>query len=793
MARPVVRSLSGCDLCGLPLPLAPVVATVDGAERSFCCEGCRRVYEVAAGSGMLDEVVPASRPRTRPLDLALGRGVTAYFSLDGMWCPGCAVAAERALGRRPGVLSVDVSYAAERGRLQYDPGSADPDAVLAVLGRMGYDARLLTQPGRRARERLEERTLLHLVVSVVLGMQVMLIYILRLYPLYQRGQFDLPEVEVFEYAVWALTTPVLFYGGASFLRGAWQAALARTATMDTLVALGTLSAYAYSVWTTIAGGGSTYFDSVGMIIAIVLAGRYLEVVGGARARKDVRQLLTLQPERASRRADGAWLDVPADDLREGDVVLSRPGERVAADGEVVEGAAAVDEALITGESIPVEKVIGARVLAGSLVTDDALVYRVTRPPQATRLAQVTALVQETLTSKAPVQRLADRASAVLAAAIVLTAATCFAAWSIATGSSSEALLASVAVLVVACPCALGLATPLAISIALGRATRSGIVVRNAAALETAGRITRVVFDKTGTVTAGTMSVVDVVVAPGASLDGPGLLCLASAVESRSGHPVARAITAACPRPGVVVDQYQALRGHGVSARLEGGERVLVGSAGFAGVGAATATAPAAAAALVDGDTVVWVAGGARVLGCIVVRDQADATAAAAVSELAARGIESSLLSGDHEATTAAVARQTGIGVSVGGASPETKATIVQSWQERGDRVAMVGDGINDGPALARADLSVTAAGGTDVAAETSDVVLLRHDLTLVPRFLELSRRVRTIVRQNLWWALAYNLVAVPVAAAGLLTPVFAAATMSISSLLVVFNSLRLRR
>ncbi len=772
--------------------MAPIAAAVDGVDKSFCCEGCRRVYQVAAANHMLDDVVPVSRPRRRSLDVALGRGETAYFSLDGMWCSGCALAAERAVGRRPGVFSVDVSYAAERGRVQYDPGAADPADVLGVLGRMGYDARLLTQPGGRARERLEERMLLHLVVSVVLGMQVMLIYVLRLYPLYSRGQFDTTEVEAFEYAVWALTTPVLFYGGISFLRGAWQALLARTATMDTLVALGTLSAYTYSVWTTIVGGGATYFDSVGMIIAIVLAGRYLEVVGGARARKDVRQLLTLQPERASRREAEDWVDVPAADLRVGDVVLSRPGERVAADGEVVEGSAAVDEALLTGESTPVEKDVGAAVLAGSLVTDDALVFRVTHPPEATRLAQVTALVQETLTAKAPVQRLADRASAVLATVIVLAAVTCFAAWWIATGSSSQALLPAVAVLVVACPCALGLATPLALSVALGRATRAGIVVRNIAAIETAGTITRVVFDKTGTVTAGVLSVVDVVPAADASVDGADLLCLASAVEERSGHPLARAITAACPHPGVDVDQHQSLRGHGVSARLDGGERILVGSAGFAGAGEA-ATAAEVESALAEGDTVVWVAQGDHLLGSIIARDRPDPTAEEAVSALTGRGIETSLLSGDHAATTATVARRMGIPASEGDASPETKAALIGKWQEGGDRVAMVGDGVNDGPALARADLSITAAGGTDVAAETSDIVLLRHDLTLIPQFLQLSRRVRRIVRENLWWAFAYNLVAVPVAAAGLLTPVFAAVTMSVSSLLVVFNSLRLRR
>ena len=769
------------------------MATLEGTEKEFCCEGCRRVYEVAADNGMLGEVEPAARPRRRPLDVTLGRGETAYFSLDGMWCSGCAVAAERVLRRRPGVMSVDVSYAAERGRIQFDPKATDPEAALGVLDRMGYDARLLTQPGRRARERVEERILIHLVVSVILSMQVMLIYILRLYPLYSSGQFDAREVDIFEYAVWALTTPVLFYGGISFLRGAWQSLLARTATMDTLVAVGTLSAYFYSVWTTLRGGDATYFDSVGMIIAVILLGRYLEAVGGARARKDVRQLLTLQPERASRRIDGAWVSVRAGELHPGDVVLGRPGERIAADGQVVDGLATVDESLLTGESTPVEKHAGSTVFAGSLVIDEALTFRVTGEPQTSRLAQLAALVQETLASKAPVQRLADRASAVLATLIVACAVATLAGWWIATGSSSAALLPAVAVLVVACPCALGLATPLALSVALGRATRAGILVRNAAALETAATITRVAFDKTGTVTGGVMSVVDVVVAPGASLESDELLCLASAVEERSSHPLARAITAACPRPALAVDEHQQLRGHGVSARVEHGERVLVGSARFAGAGADHQSLSRTAAHLAEGDTVVWIARGDTPLGFVGVRDLPDVTAASAVAALTARGIESSLLSGDDPVTTAAVAGRVGIALSEGGVTPESKAARIAQWQKTGDRVAMVGDGVNDGPALAQADLSLTAAGGTDVAAETSDIVLLRHDLTLVPGFIDLSRRVRAIVRQNLWWAFAYNAVAVPVAAAGLLTPVFAAVAMSLSSLLVVINSLRLRR
>ncbi len=299
-----MRAASGCDLCGLPLPMSPIVAVVEGADKSFCCEGCRRVYQVAADNHMLEDVLPATRPRQRSLDVALGRGETAYFSLDGMWCSGCAVAAERAVGRRPGVLSVDVSYAAERGRLQYDPGSADPDEVLGVLGRMGYEARLLTQSGGRARERLEERTLLHLVVSVVFGMQVMLIYVLRLYPLYARGQFDLAEVRRSSTRSGRSPRPCSSTAASRFCVGRGRPCWRAPRRWTPWSRWARSAAYVYSVWTTVTGGEPTYFDSVGMIIAIVLAGRYLEVVGGARARKDVRQLLTLQPERASRREAG---------------------------------------------------------------------------------------------------------------------------------------------------------------------------------------------------------------------------------------------------------------------------------------------------------------------------------------------------------------------------------------------------------------------------------------------------------------------------------------------------------
>lgn len=736
--------------------------------------------------------------RLKPLDASkklFSQGEKANFSVQGMYCPGCAEEAERVLREDSGVEDAEINFASERGWVRYDPDQGDPETALHNLEGLGYKAHILGDRRERKAERQQENLLLQLITAAAFGMQVMLLYLVQLYPQYAAGNYADPDVLKIQYLVWALTTPALFYGGISFLRGAWKALLARTATMNTLVALGTLSAYSYSVYVTLTGGGEAYFDSVVMITTFIMLGRYLEKMGGAQARKDIRHLLKLQPDRAWRREDDEWHQVPAAKLAAGDTILVKPGERVPADARVVENEAAADEALLTGESRPVEKEQGDPVYAGTIVTDNALVCEVTEPPGGTRLAHITHVVEETLNTKPPIQRLADRVARYFALGIVTVAILTFLGWWITGTPPSQALLTGVAVLVVACPCALGLATPLALAIALGRTSRAGILVRNPVALETAATVERIVFDKTGALTQGKLTLTETAVAPDAGLSAEELICLAAAVEQYSEHPVARAIVAGCEGPLPEAKDFQAVRGAGASAQVEGDvqERVKVGSASFLDVGEGTSLLDQAKERAGQGETVVWVRRGETLAGFITLRDEPNPTASQALEKLQADDIRLSMLSGDSPRTTRAIAGELGLSDFQGDASPTKKAEHIKDWQDDGEQVAMVGDGVNDAPALAQADLSITTASGTDVAGETSDVVLMRSDLTLVPWLVDLSRRTRRIIRQNLGWAFAYNVVAVPLAAFGIINPIIAAAAMATSSLLVVGNSLRLRR
>ena len=786
----MVDATSACDLCGLSIGDASIVRSFDGQEKHFCCSGCARVYEVARENNMLDQVRPKPRPPAPILDLS--KTETAYFDVGGMWCAGCATAAEHVLRNRSGIRQADISFAAERGRMQYDPSLVDPTVVLQTLDSLGYRARLLSDPSEMHQERQQERTLRQLIVAAAFGMQVMLLYLVQLYPLYAVKQFDSPDVRRLQYLVWVLVTPVLLWGGSSFLRGAWRALRARTATMDTLVSLGTLSAYVYSIYVTLTGSGEVYFDSVAMITTFVMIGRYLETLGGAQARKDIRNLFKLQPDTAQKRINDDWQTVQARVLQAGDTILVKPGERIPADAEIVEGGGVVDESLLTGESVPAEKSVGDWVYAGTVTTDAALICRVTRSVGETRLAQITRLVDQTLSTKPPIQRLADRASAYFAlgilAAVVLTGL----AWILTGHPPAQAMLSAVAVLVVACPCALGLATPLALTVTLGRTTKAGILVRNPKALETAAQVQRIVLDKTGTLTMGRMSVVETVVdAPGGT-DPADLLALAAAVERRSEHPIARAIVAATDASLPDAGGFQFLRGLGASAQVSG-QRVMVGSAQFLGVEAGAPPMVTAQTHTRRGETVVWVGSDGRAKGFIVLRDTLNPTAKEALRQLETAQIRVVMLSGDDPRTTQATAAELGLSDYEGYCPPADKAVRIAAWQQDGTKVAMVGDGVNDAPALAQADVSITAAGGTDVAGETSDIVLTRTDLTLIPWLVVRARRTRRIILQNLGWAFAYNLVSVPLAAFGVISPVIAALAMATSSLLVVGNSLRLRR
>ncbi|MFL7814103.1 MAG: heavy metal translocating P-type ATPase metal-binding domain-containing protein [Anaerolineales bacterium] len=779
-----------CDLCGLDLGDAPVEKDFDGEKKEFCCQGCARVYQAAYENGMLDKVQGKATPDRSP-----GKKDTAYFSMEGMWCAGCAVAAENVLKNQAGVRGVDISFAAERGRIDYDPSRFDIDAGLQKLDQLGYRARVLSSASEQRSERKQENTLLQLITALAFGMQVMFLYLTRLYPLYNQEQFGSLEVRNLQYMVWALSTPSLFIGGISFIKGAWRALLARTATMDTLVGIGTLSAYFYSVYITLTRSGETYFDSVAMITTFIMIGRYLEAVGGSRARKDIRSLLNLQPDRAWRKAVGEWEQVKISDLFVGDVLLVKPGERVPVDGDIVTGQASFNEALLTGESLPVDKGPGERIYAGTMVTDNAVQFRVTDLAQYTRLAEITRTVDQTLANKPPIQRLADKASTFFAFGILAVAVLTLVGWLLTGAGPSRSLLAAVAVLVVACPCALGLATPLAVTVSLGNITQEGILVRNPTTLETASKIKRMVLDKTGTLTLGELQVEAILTDPRAGVTPEELLGAAAAADQFSQHPIARAIVSEYQGELSPAEDFQSVHGQGVQARIEGkpGNVVKVGSDAYLAVPEESPLLDEAREHGKRGESVIWVGWEDGVKGFIALRDQPDETAGAALSGLLDLGIATTLLSGDSPETTRAIAEEFDLSDYQGGLLPTEKAERIKVWQEGGEQVAMVGDGVNDAPALAQADLSITVAGGTAVAGETSDIVLMRSDLGLIPWFIRASQRTRRIIGENLGWAFAYNLVAVPLAVLGIISPVIAAAAMACSSLLVVGNSLRLRR
>ncbi len=787
----MVEGQGSCALCGLRVS-TPVTHVVAGEEQQFCCEGCARVYELACESGVLDQVLGKTAARRRPLAAFAGPGETAYFAIGGMWCAGCATAAEGLLRHQPGVRNADVSFAAERGRVSYDPARTDARRLLAKLEGLGYDARLFSDQRETVVEKRQEGLLLQLIVAAAFGMQVMMIYLALLYPRYAAGDYTSPEVRQLQYLAMGLTVPVLLVGGFSFLQGAWRALLARTATMDTLVSLGTISAFLYSLFVTVTGTGAAYFDSVCMITAFVMVGRYLESVGGNRARRDINALLTVQPDTAWSRRDGAWTKIESAHLSVGEVILVKQGERVPADSIVVEGGAAVDESLLTGESAPIDKKASDPVSAGTLVVDGSLIATVTTPVVGSRLAQISRLVEETLAAKPPLQRLADRASAYFTLGILGVAVLTLAIWLLLGDPVSESLVAAVAVLVVACPCALGLATPLALTVALGLSARAGIVVRNPAALELAATVKRVVLDKTGTVTRGRLSVEEVVPLRGSEAD---LLCSAAAVEQFSEHPVAMAIVGSCSGALPEATDFEVKRGQGSSARLAVGEeqRVMVGSPAYLGLDPRSQATAMARSHLEKGSTVAWVSRDGSIAGYIVLRDEPNPSAAPALEELTDLGMKTSILSGDDSGTVRAVAAEVGVVDWAGNLNAGEKAERIHRWQEEGQVVAMVGDGVNDAPALAKADLAIAMAGGTDLAGETADAILTRGDLRLVPWFLRLSVHTRRKIRENLAWAFAYNLVTVPLAALGLISPVIAAGTMAASSLLVVGNSLRIHR
>jgi Cu+-exporting ATPase len=703
--------------------------------------------------------------------------------IEGMTCASCATRVEKALERVPGVATAEVNLATETATVSMAEGAAPQSLVDAVRG-AGYEARLSPAvPKAKDRSWWPVAFATALTLPLIVPMLAGFVDVYWMLP----GWLQL-----------LLATPVQFWLGARFYRAGWKAVMARAGNMDLLVALGTSAAYGLSVYMLVEHWEHEphlYFEASAAVITLVVLGKWLESRAKRQTTAAIRALQALRPDTARILQDGVEAEVPLENLRIGDVIVIRPGERVAADGKVLEGESHADESMLTGEPLPIAKAPGDRVTGGSVNAEGVLNVAVEAIGAQSTLAKIIQLVENAQAGKAPIQRLVDRVSAVFVPVVLGIALLTLLGWGLTTGNWEQAILNAVAVLVIACPCALGLATPTAIMAGTGIAAKNGILIKDAEALESAYAVEAVAFDKTGTLTVGKPAMV-AFEAHGADRDS--MLALAAAVQAGSEHPLAKAVVdAAKGMQTVRATNVKAVAGRGVHATVNG-RRLALGSDRWMGeLGVNLMPLSAKASALqANGLTVSWLADvtdAPLLLAAMGFGDQARPEAAEAVRQLHARGVRTVMVTGDNAAAAAAMARSLGIEDVRSQVLPEDKARVIADLRGRGHRVAMVGDGVNDAPALAAADLGIAMGSGTDVAMHAAGVTLMRPDPRLVPAAIEISRRTYAKIRQNLFWAFAYNVVGIPLAALGVLSPVIAGAAMALSSVSVVANTLMLKR
>jgi Cu2+-exporting ATPase len=814
---PAAAEPLACFHCGQPVPPGGRWRVrLDGSEREMCCAGCQAVAQAIADAGLEDyyrhRSGPAAGPSAVPPELdALAlydepdvqerfvRGgpdcAEATLMLDGLRCGACVWLIERTLAAQPGVTAASVNFATERAVLRWDPSRTRLSTLLARIGAIGYRAMPYDAQQREAQLARTTRSLFRRMFVAGIGMMQVMMYAVPVYTA-APGEIEWQYEQLMRWASFLLTIPVILYSAQPFFAGALRDLRARSLGMDVPVALGMAAAFAASAWATVTGRGEVYFDSVTMFAFLLLAARYLEWVARRRASRAVDAMAAALPERVHRltgvdpTADEAALAaapaeaVPAIRVEPGDLLRVGVGERIAVDGVIVAGATAIDQSLLTGESVPVPRAPGDEVPGGAINAGNPVYLRVLRRSADSTLSTIERLIERAALEKPAIALAADRVAAWFVLALLAFATAVFVAWWWT--EPARALPIAIAVLVVSCPCALSLATPAALAAATGAATRHGALVASGRALETMAAATDVVFDKTGTLTEGRPRLAEIRTFGGEDRDRA--LALAAALEAGSPHPLARALVEAAgadTASGVAATGIVQHPGLGVEATADG-RRLRLGSRSFveawAGLPAPGGTA----------GSEVWLAEPGRVLARFELRDALRPDAAQAVRRLERDGLRVHLLSGDHPDAVAAVAAALDVRQLRAAASPADKLDYVRALQRNGRRVLMVGDGVNDAPVLAAADASIAVGHATALAQTSADAVLLSPSLDLVPRLLGLARRTRRVILENLGWATAYNLVAIPAAALGYVPPWLAAVGMSASSLLVVGNALRLR-
>jgi Cu+-exporting ATPase len=714
----------------------------------------------------------------------------ADLPVSGMSCAACARSIENQLAVTAGVTRAHVNFATSTATVDFDPARAAVRNLVDAIEELGYG---VPQPaaGDNAGEDVEEQARGREYAALKRRLWLAAAFAA---PVVVLGMWPgLMHVAAMTWIQLALTTPVLFYAGAPFYQGAWTALRHRSANMNTLIALGTGAAFLDSLVVTVRGGHEVYYEAAAVIVTLILLGRVLEARARGKASEAIRHLRELQPKTARVVRGGAERDVPIEQVRVGDLVVVRPGEKIPVDGAVREGDSAVDESMLTGESMPLDKKTGDAVYGGTINRSGSLRFEARQVGRATALQQMIELVRQAQGSRAPVARLADVVSGYFTVGVLAIAVVTFLVW-LAFRPFPFALVNFVAVLIIACPCALGLATPTAIIVGTGRGAERGILIKGGEALEAAYRIDTVILDKTGTITRGQPQVTDVVPLNGHAASE--VVRVAASAERYSEHPLGRAIVEHAQALAIALEDpagFRAVTGHGVQARVDGHE-VTVGSS------TGPLESPEMERLAAEGKTAVAVSVDGQPVGVIGIADTVKPEAAAAVERLVRMGIEVWMITGDNRRTAENVAQQVGIERVLAEVRPEGKVAEVRKLQAAGKKVAMVGDGINDAPALAQADVGIAIGTGTDIAKEAASITLMRGDLNGVADALELARRTMRVIRQNLFWAFAYNTIGIPIAAGALypftgwlLSPVLASAAMALSSVTVVTNSLRLKR